>query len=156
MGKYFHLDGKQRQEQYKNYISDYQDWKQREPAADWLLYAENIGSHLSGELYTIVTNKAAKGRKGCLVAMVKGTQASSVINVLSKIPKRIRGKVREVTLDMAANMGMIVNRCFPKASKVIDRSLRRSDPCSETGLRCRSGGESQVPMGSIGTGKSGD
>ncbi|WP_445508827.1 transposase [Runella rosea] len=68
----------------------------------------------------IVTNKAAKGGKGCLVAMVKGTQASSVIDVLSKIPKRIRVKVREVTLDMAANMGLIVNRCFPKASKVID------------------------------------
>nr|WP_229598154.1 transposase [Runella aurantiaca] len=75
----------------------------------------------NGELYTIVTNKAAKGRKGSLVAMVKGTQASSVIEVLSKISKRIRGKVREVTLDMAANMGLIVSRCFPKASKVIDR-----------------------------------
>ncbi|WP_428658896.1 ISAon1 family transposase [Runella sp.] len=40
---------------------------------------------------------------------------------MNKIPKRIRVKVREVTLDMAANMGLIVNRCFPKASKVIDR-----------------------------------
>lgn len=89
----------------------------------------NTGAYLSidetslsnGELYTIVTNKAAKGRKGSLVAMVKGTQAGSVIEVLKKIPKRIRSKVREVTLDMAANMGMIVSRCFPKASKVIDR-----------------------------------
>ena len=53
--------------------------------------------------------------------MVKGTQAASVIEILRKIPKRIRSKVREVTLDMAANMGMIVNRCFPKALKVIDR-----------------------------------
>jgi transposase len=53
--------------------------------------------------------------------MVKGTQAGSVIDILRKIPKRVRGKVREVTLDMAANMGMIVSRCFPKASKVIDR-----------------------------------
>jgi transposase len=72
-------------------------------------------------LYTIVTNKAAKGRKGSLLAMVKGTQAMSVIEILRKIPKRIRSKVREVTLDMAANMGLIVSRCFPKASKVIDR-----------------------------------
>lgn len=78
------MDGKQLQEQYKEHISDYKDWKQREHAADWLLYPENAGSHLSidetslsnGELYTIVTNKAAKGRKGSLVAMVKGTQAS--------------------------------------------------------------------------------
>lgn len=53
--------------------------------------------------------------------MVKGTQAGSVIEILKKIPRRIRDKVREVTLDMAANMGLIVSRCFPKASKVIDR-----------------------------------
>jgi transposase len=93
------------------------------------LYPENTGPHLSidetslsnGELYTIITNKAAKGRKGSLVAMVKGTQAGSIIEILRKIPKRIRSKVREVTLDMAASMGMIVSRCFPKASKVIDR-----------------------------------
>ncbi|WP_353722477.1 transposase [Dyadobacter sp. 676] len=86
-----------------------------------MLYPENTGPYLSidetslsnGELYTIVTNKAARGRKG--------TQASLVIEVLRKIPKGIRGKVREVTLDMAANMGLIVSRCFPKALKVIDR-----------------------------------
>lgn len=58
--------------------------------------------------------------------MVKGTQAEVVIDILRKIPKRLREKVREVTLDMAASMGgrrcgMIVSRCFPKASKVIDR-----------------------------------
>jgi hypothetical protein len=34
---------------------------------------------------------------------------------------RSKVKVREVTLDMAANMGLIVSRCFPKASKAIDR-----------------------------------
>ncbi|WP_445438774.1 ISAon1 family transposase, partial [Dyadobacter pollutisoli] len=129
LGKYFHLDGKQLQQQYKDHISDYKDWGQREHAAEWLLYPENTGPYLSidetslsnGELYTIVTNKAAKGRKGSLLAMIKGTQAASVIEVLRKIPKRIRSKVREVTLDMAANMGMIVSRCFSKAAKVIDR-----------------------------------
>lgn len=77
-----------------------------------MLYPNNAGVHLSidetalsnGELYTIVTNKAAKGKKGALVAMVKGTQAENVIEVLRKIPKRLREKVKEVTLDMAANM----------------------------------------------------
>jgi transposase len=80
LGKYYHLDGKQLQQQYKDHISDYKDWDQGEHAAEWLLYPENTGSHLSidktslsnGELYTIITNKAAKGRKGSLVAMVKG------------------------------------------------------------------------------------
>lgn len=123
------MDGKQLQEQYKHHISDYKDWNQREHAEEWMLYPNNTGVHLSidetalsnGELYTIVTNKAAKGKKGALVAMVKGTQADAVIEVLRKIPKRLRNRVREVTLDMAANMNKIVTRCFLKADKVIDR-----------------------------------
>jgi len=46
-----------------------------------LLFPENIGKYLSinetalsnGELYTIVTNKSAKGKKGAILAMIKGT-----------------------------------------------------------------------------------
>lgn len=93
------------------------------------MYPKNIGEYLSidetslsnGELYTIVTNKAAKGKKGVLLAMVKGTKAQDVINVLKRIPKSIRMIVKEVTLDMAGNMGKIIDRTFPDASKVIDR-----------------------------------
>jgi len=57
------------------------------------LFPESIGDHLSldetafsnGELYTILTNKKAKGKKGAIVATVKGTKADVVINVLHKI-----------------------------------------------------------------------
>jgi transposase len=94
-----------------------------------LLFSENIGEYLSidetaftnGELYTIVTNKAAKGKKGALVALVKGTKADTVIRILLKIPIGKRNKVKEVTLDMAGNMGLIVKKSFPKATRVIDR-----------------------------------
>jgi transposase len=94
-----------------------------------LLFSENIGEYLSidetaftnGELYTIVANKAAKGKKGALVAMVKGTKAETVIRILLKIPIGKRNKVKEVTLDMAGNMGLIVKKSFPKATRVIDR-----------------------------------
>jgi len=93
------------------------------------LFAENIGSHLSldetafcnGELYTIVTNKGAKGKKGAIVAMIKGTKAETVIKILHKIPVKRRNNVEEVTLDMAGNMGLIVKKSFPNASLVIDR-----------------------------------
>ena len=60
-----------------------------------------------GELYTVITNKAAKGKKGALVAMIKGTQSETVRSILEKIPLRIRNKVTEVTLDMAATMEKI-------------------------------------------------
>lgn len=74
-----------------------------------------------GELYTIVTNKDAKGRKGSIVAMVKGVESSKVINVLNKIPKNKRSKVKEITLDMAATMEKIARKSFPNAQLVTDR-----------------------------------
>jgi transposase len=75
----------------------------------------------NGELYTIVTNKKAKGKKGALVAMIKGTKAETVLRILLKTPIGKRNKVKEVTLDMARNMGLIVKKSFPKATRVIDR-----------------------------------
>ena len=88
-----------------------------------------MGSHLSldetafsnGDLYTILTNKKAKGKKVAIIAMVKGTKAETVIKILHKIPLKQRKKVKEVTLDMAGNMGLIVKKSFPNATLVIDR-----------------------------------
>lgn len=93
------------------------------------MYADNIGPHLSidetslsnDELYTIVTNKEAKGKKGALVAMIKGTKAEDIIDVLKKIPDASRRTVKEVTLDMAANMNLVIRKCFREAKRVIDR-----------------------------------
>ncbi len=74
------VKGQTLRKQYKEKISDYRNWDQLEHAHDYLLYPENIGENLSldetclsnGDVYTILTNKAAKGRKGALVAMVRG------------------------------------------------------------------------------------
>ena len=123
------MDGKKLQQQYKHHISDYKDWDQQTYASEWMLFEQNIGTHLSidetalsnDELYTIVTNKAAKGQKGALVAMIKSTQADKVIEVLLRINEKSRKLVQEVTLDMAASMNLIVKRCFPHADRVIDR-----------------------------------
>jgi len=129
LGEYYHLDGKQLQHQYKDHLSDYHNWSQKLHAKEWILYPKNFGRYLSidetslsnGELYTIVTNKAAKGRKGCLVAMIKGTESSKIISVLRKIPSDRRAMVKEITLDMAGSMNKVVRKCFPKAIAVIDR-----------------------------------
>jgi transposase len=69
----------------------------------------------------VVTNKEAKGRKGALVAMIKGTNSEKVKEILYKIPESKRHKVKEVTLDMAANMEIIAKHSFPKATLVTDR-----------------------------------
>jgi transposase len=104
-------------------------WEDRSHATDWLVFPENVGPFLSidetslsqGELYTVVTNKEAKGRKGALVAIIKGVQSDRIIQVLEKIPKRKREQVQEVTLDLAATMERIVTRSFTKAKLVSDR-----------------------------------
>ncbi len=75
----------------------------------------------NGELYTILTNKAAKGRKGAIVAMVAGTKAATVIAIIEKNPLKQRNLVTEITLDMAGNMGLIAKKCFPNATRVTDR-----------------------------------
>lgn len=85
LGEYFQLDGNLLQQQYKEHISNYRGWEQREHASKWMVFPDNTSVRLSidetalsnGELYTIVTNKAAKVRKKALVAMIKGTQVRS-------------------------------------------------------------------------------
>lgn len=129
MGLFFHIDGKQLQEQYKNHLSDFHDWKQKDHADSWTVFPENISEHLSidetsfsnGELYTIVSSKLAKGRKGTILATIRGTKAEDIIQVLNRIPMRFRNKVKEVTMDMAPNMAKAIRRCFRNAKRVIDR-----------------------------------
>ena len=127
--KYYHINGTQLERHYKEHLSDYRQWSEREHAREWLVFPDNLGKQLSidetsisnGELYTIVTNKAAKGKKGALVAIVEGTSSEKVIEVLEKIPLEKRSLVEEVTLDMAESMRKIVRCCFPNAIRVIDR-----------------------------------
>lgn len=88
-----------------------------------------MGTHLSidevalsqGELYTIVTNKKFKGKKGSLVSIIAGTKADQVIEHINKIDYKLRCHVKEITLDMANTMKLISKKCFPKAVQVTDR-----------------------------------
>ena len=92
------VKGQTLRKQYKEKISDYRNWDQLEHAHDYLLYPENIGENLSldetclsnGDVYTILTNKAAKGRKGALVAMVRGVATDAVSGILRRLPHRKR------------------------------------------------------------------
>lgn len=123
------MNGKDLLRHYRDFQSGFKDWDQRRHAKKWLLFPQNIGSHLSidetslsrGELYTILTNKAAKGGQGSIVAIVAGTKAETVIKIIRKISESQRKKVTEITLDMAGSMEMIAKRCFPGATRVTDR-----------------------------------
>lgn len=41
--------------------------------------------------------------------------------MLLQLPVKARNKVKEITLDLAGNMGLIARKCFPNAMRVIDR-----------------------------------
>ena len=130
LGKYFHVNGKLLEGQYAAHLSDFTTWDQLEHAEDFVVFPDNVGECLTidetslsqGELYTVLTNKAANGKKGCLVAIIKGTDSERVKSILRrKIPFEKRRQVKEVTLDMAACMQQIVKKTFTKATLVTDR-----------------------------------
>ena len=118
-------------------MSDYESWSAKEHADKWLLFAKNIGPRLcidetsmsNGELYTIISNPDARGKKGTLVAMIEGVKSDDIIAIINKIPEKHRRLVKEVTLDMSNSMNRIVTRCFPSAIKVIDRFHVQKEAC---------------------------
>jgi transposase len=129
IGNIFNLDGKLLQEQYVSHISNFPSWYLEHQDKNHILFPDNIGTHLSideteisqGELYTVLTNKAGKGKTGTLVAMIKGTKTELITQVINQISIHKRRKVKEVTCDLAHNMQNIIKTSFPKASTVIDR-----------------------------------
>tara|TARA_B100000809_G_C14933399_1_gene457694 strand:+ start:251 stop:520 length:270 start_codon:yes stop_codon:yes gene_type:complete len=69
-------------------------WSQLSHAEDYLLYDENFDNNLridevelsQGELYTFVTNKKGRAKKGTLLSSIKGTKSKNIIQVLEKSP----------------------------------------------------------------------
>lgn len=129
---FFDIDGDLFERQYKRHLSGYWEWKDTREglhAGQWRVFPENIGIHLSidevalsnGELYTLVTNKAAHGREHSLVAIVSGTDSGQVLKALRQIDSLLRNKVTEITLDLSDSMNRICRYAFPRAKRVIDR-----------------------------------
>lgn len=129
IARWNHLDPKTFERQYKDHLSGFHEWDQKDHADEWLVFEKNIGAHLSldetsvsnGELYSVLTNKAGRGGKGSLVAMLKGTKAEDISKVFGKIPRHTRLQVKEVTLDFSPSMEHAVLVSFPHARLTTDR-----------------------------------
>lgn len=113
----------QLQSQYKEHLSDFQNWEQREHAEEYILIGYrlciNETALSKGELYTILINRDKRGKKGSIVAVVQGTKAEDIIEILTKIPQELRNQVKEITLDIAGNMQKVAKTCFPRAMQVL-------------------------------------
>ena len=91
---YYHINGAQLERHYKEHLSGFADWQPKEHAHNWLLFPQNMGPRISidetalsnGELYTLITNKEAKGRRGTLIAIIARTCSDTVNQVLQRIP----------------------------------------------------------------------
>ena len=94
-----------------------------------LVYPENFGPRMSmdetslhnGELWTVITNKDAKGGKGCLAALIKGTKNKVVSDALSKVPVSKLMGVKEITVDLANSMDWSCRTNFMNAVITADR-----------------------------------
>jgi transposase len=114
--------------QYKEHLSNFLEWYVG-LIPENLVYPENFGTRMSidevalsnGELYTVITSKDAKGKKGCLAAIIKGTKAAIICTALENVPINIRFAVKEITLDLANNMDWIARTTFPNAIITADR-----------------------------------
>jgi len=128
IAKYVGVDYQQMLRQYKDFSSDFRRWDQAPHAQEYLLFPENIGPRISidevalskGELVTIVTNKAAKGGKGSLIALIGGVKSAQIRAVLEKLSPHQRSRVKEVTMDMAKNMASAIEHVFPESTRVTD------------------------------------
>ena len=128
VGRFFRTDGRYLQRAYKEVLSDFGAWEQAAHAGEWVLLEGNVGERLSidetmlhRDLFTLLSNKEGHGKRGTLVAAVKGTTVADVAGVLSKIPLDVRLRVKEVTMDFSDSMMGIVRAMFPCAEIVIDR-----------------------------------
>lgn len=112
-----------------------------------MLLPDNIGismgideTSLNGELYTILTNKAGHGKKGTIVAMIKGTRVCDLVRVLMRLPEEKRMMVCEVSMDFSDSMRAAVQEVFPNAEIVVDcfHVVKRcGDAVEELRLKCK-------------------
>ncbi|MEG1499407.1 MAG: transposase [Bacteroidales bacterium] len=66
-------------------------------------------------------NKGKKGKTDCLVVMIKGSNSEVVSKHLTILPRSLRMKVKEITIDLSPSMKIIAKRAFTKADIVSDR-----------------------------------
>ena len=121
------------EKQYKSVLSDYSVFKEqraKEIKEEAFVFPENFGKDMAidetglidGELYTIVINKEAKGRKGALAAIIKGTKSSIITRAIQENVSFERlVKIKEITLDLANTMDWTARQIAPNAIRTYDR-----------------------------------
>lgn len=147
IGYTYMIDSSTFAKRYKDTLSDFGTWEQKEHSSEWFLIPQNVGKEqgidetsLQGELYTIVHNKEAHGRNGAIIAVVKGTNPADVLKVLMQLPADKRKTVKSITMDLSDCMRAIAREAFPEATVIRDCFhvvKRGGEGCEEIRLRLK-------------------
>ncbi len=129
LGKYFHVNGKHLEEHYVRHLSDFLTWDQLDHAEDWVLFPYNTGENLSidetslsqGELIPLLPIRMPRAKWSIGSHGKRRGEPTCRLSAKKEVPQGKRGKVKEVTLDMASTMQKIVRQRFPNAEQVADR-----------------------------------
>lgn len=86
MERYFKINGRTLEKNYKNHLSGFHDWNQKDHASEWMLLEKNIGENLSldetmlcRDLITFLSNMDGHGKKGSIIAAVCGTKSEGYL-----------------------------------------------------------------------------
>lgn len=121
------------EKQYKNVLSEYHQFREKrekEIEEEAFVFPENFGEDMAidetglidGELYTIVINKKAKGKKGALAAIIKGTKSSIITRAITdKVSFEKLVKIKEMTLDLSNSMDWTARQIAPNGLHTYDR-----------------------------------
>ena len=134
LARYFKIDAGNLSRCCKGTLSGFAKWEQAPHADSWVLLERNAGASLSigetelgGSVRTVVSNAEAKGGKGSLVAVIKGSDPDDVESVLRRIPEERRMGVMEAEAH-SGSMRLVAEKLFPGAAIVpTDRSDGASD-----------------------------
>ena len=124
------VNGKYFADLYRNKLSGYAEWCERELGCGFYFNAANVGPYMSldetclsnGEVWTFLTNKDGHGGRGTLAAAIPGTKSDEIIaTLIAAMGKSLRRKVKEVTCDLSPSMMLIAAEVFYNAHVVNDR-----------------------------------
>lgn len=128
-----HLRANTLTKQYREYLSSYKEFKKKEKVSlfkESFVIPKNFSANMgidetgliNGELYTVLINKNAKGRKGSLAGLIKGTESRIVTGaIMESVSFETRIAIEEITLDLSNSMDWIARQIAPNSMRTYDR-----------------------------------
>ena len=133
IAKIYKLKPNTLEKQYKNHLSsflEFKEWFKESLEKESFVFYKNFGENMAldetglvnSDLYTFLINKDAKGKKGSIAAMIKGTKSKVIVNaIMKKVDMNTMKNIKEITMDLSNSMDWIAHQIAPQGLKTYDR-----------------------------------